>query len=121
MTALKVTASPANAAILAHAQTVVAAQRMLVPLSCSLSPHPFTDPGAGWGSLASSHDGAAPSHLFITHRLNVSPETWVPTVAFVTKAGVGMAASVWPSMNVGWTLEGAAMLMLSAATWALDR
>lgn len=58
---LKVTASPANAAILAHAQTVVAAQRTL----------------------------------------NVSLETWALTAAFATKAGVGMAASVWPSMNVG--------------------
>lgn len=81
MMVLKVMASPANAAILARAQTVVAAQRTL----------------------------------------NVSLETWVPTTAFATKAGVGMAASVWPSMNVGWTLEVAAMLMLSAAMWALDR
>lgn len=51
----------------------------------------------------------------------MSLETWVPTTAFATKAGVGMAASVWPSMNVGWTLEVAAMLMLSVAMWALDR
>lgn len=55
------------------------------------------------------------------HRPNVSLETWAPTAAFATKAGVGMAASVWPSMNVGWTLEVAVTRMLSAATWALDR
>lgn len=51
----------------------------------------------------------------------MSLETWVPTNAFATKAGVGMAASVWPSMNAGWTLEVAAMRMLSAAMWGLDR
>lgn len=48
-------------------------------------------------------------------------ETWVLTSAFATKAGVGMAVSVWPLTNVGWTLEVAAMLMPSAAMWARDR
>jgi hypothetical protein len=68
MMVLKVMASPANAAILARAQTVVAAQRTLVHLSCSLFLFiPFIDPGAGWGSLISSHDRATSSHLFITH------------------------------------------------------
>lgn len=81
MMVLKVMVSSANAAVLAHAQTAVAAPRML----------------------------------------NVSLETWVPTNAFATKAGVGMASSVWPSMNVGWILEVAAMRMLSAAMWGLDR
>lgn len=51
----------------------------------------------------------------------MSLETWVPTNAFATKAGVGMAASVWPLMNAGWILEVAAMRMLFAAMWGLDR
>lgn len=55
------------------------------------------------------------------YRLNVSLGIRAPTTAFATKAGVGMAASVWPLMNVGWTLEVAVMRMLSAAMWALDR
>lgn len=72
--------------------------------------------------MVSSHDRANPESLIYNpHRLNVSLETWVPTNAFATKAGVGMAASVWPSMNAGWTLEVAAMRMLSAAMWGLDR
>lgn len=77
------------------------------------SPYPFTDPHP-WPCNPEScvHD---------PHRLNVSVETWGHTNAFATKAGVVMAASVWPSTSVGWTHEVAVMLMLSAAMWALDR
>lgn len=75
--------------------------------------------------MASPAPVAIPAHtqavVAAQRTLNVSLETWAPTAAFATKAGVGMAACVWPLMNVGWTLEVAVMWMLSAATWALDR